>query len=162
MKYHLRKTDFVLINGAIAFGNTLKTMPEATKKDIANIEKVQDVLRRLPEYTPNIEASYGFNVGSHDVNSLCVNRGWHVYIEGRFDGRIEIGSYYNTADRNEDLERSKEFNFFFDLKYSFPFPKKIYLEWIEEVKNPNQYRKPGQYFELDTHLRIFRKVEQNV
>ena len=62
MKYYLQETDFILINGAIALGDGLTTMAEATAEDVSNIQKLQEVLWRLPEYTPNLSADYRFGV----------------------------------------------------------------------------------------------------
>lgn len=159
MKYYLQETDFILINGAIALGDTLKTMPEATADDVCNIEKLQEVLRRLPEYTPNLSADYSFGVlNVTDINFRGINRGWGVYINPGPDGLIEIASHYTILpDRDEDLEHEKEFYFFFSTQDQWEWNPKYFLEWIEEVKDPNRYRNPEQEFEINTHFEIINR-----
>ncbi len=126
MKYPLRETDFILINGAIAFGDTLKTMPEATAEDISNIEKFQGVLRLLPEAMLNVDAAYGFNVMNiNDIEFKGVNRGWHVGIEPYLDSLITIYSIYTVLpDEDEELEHEKEFYFTFNLTDSIDYDPK--------------------------------------
>jgi hypothetical protein len=159
VKYYLQETDFILINGAIALGDTLKTMPEASAKDVLNIEKLQEVLRRLPEYTPNLSADYRFSViNITDINFRGINRGWGVYINPNANGLIEIASHYTILpDRDEDLEHDKEFYFTFILDDGWDYDPKYFLEWIEEVKDPNQYRNPEQEFEIITHFEIINR-----
>jgi hypothetical protein len=159
MQFDVRKNDLILINGAIDFGDILKTMPEATANDIENIEKVQNLLRNLSDVPSNIDALYGFCIYSDDDNYVGANRGWGVAISTTHQSLLEIYSFYNDVpNRDEDLERSKEYQFHFwekDLNY-YKYPKKYYLEWIKEVSDPNQYRNPEQKFKLDADFRVWK------
>lgn len=156
MQFYLRKDDFMLINGAIDFGDILKTMPEASEKDIENIEKLQSILRNLSEVPPNIFSSYGFRIINKDSNFVGANRGWHVSIDTFKHNSLVISSFYNDMkDRDEDLEMSMEYSFQFGgYDDYFAFNSKYYLEWIKEVSDPNQYRNKEQYFELETEFCI--------
>ena len=153
MKYLLRETDYLLINGAIALGDRLKLMPEAAHDDVKNIERFQAVLRRLPEGSPDVTASYGFSVMKLDLDFVGVNRSWFVDLSP--DGRVEMASFYTIVpDRDEQLERSKEFSFVFTYREALPYSPKYYREWMEEVRDPDRWRNPQQDFEIDTVFRI--------
>ncbi len=78
MNYILRKCDLALMREVIDLGDRLKAMPEATPAIVHNIERFQAVLRRLPEATPNVRASYGFEVVKLTPEFAGVNRGWDV------------------------------------------------------------------------------------
>jgi hypothetical protein len=156
MQFDVRKNDLILINGAIDFGDILKTMPEATASDIVNIEKIQNLLRNLSDVPPNIDADYGFCIYSDEPNFVGANRGWGVSIDTQRNNLITIYSYYNDVpNRDEDLEMLKEYQFQFwekDLNY-YKYSQKYYLEWIKEVSDPNQYRNPEQSFEVETYFK---------
>jgi hypothetical protein len=157
MEFLLNKDDLFLIKAAISFGDRLKILPEITSVDIENINNLQAILLQLPKYTPNIDAEYGFGVTSYEMDYEGINRGWYVSLDTKRHNLIEIFSIYVIRPddaRDEDLERSSEYNFMFSLDNESFSSLKSYEGWIEEVRDPNRWRNPKQEFEIETDYKI--------
>ncbi len=151
MKYRLCKYDLEFIRGVIAFGEKLKTMPEATPEIMDKIRQVQEVLGKLPEVPSNIQAEYGFGVFCFDLNFHGVNRSWHVIVEPSDRGpMITVGSICCVVpDRAEHLERSIEIHCLFRPGLWPLNTPAEYEQWLAEVRDPNRWRNVEQEFEIE-------------
>lgn len=160
MQLVLRKCDFALIRDAIAFGDTLMKMPEATPSIRRNIRRIQELLRKLPEVPDDVTAEYSFGVMSWDPEFCGVNRDWHVMIEPDSEkggSMITIGSICAVVpDRAEDLERRIEHDFTFFPNRRPTADPSAYRRWAREVADPNAWRTPAQTVEIEADFRRSR------
>jgi hypothetical protein len=160
MQLVLRKCDFALIRDAIAFGDTLMKMPEATASIRRNIRRVQALLRNLPEVPDDVMGEYSFGVMSWDPEFRGVNRDWHVIVEPDSEkggSMITIGSICAVVpDRAEDLERRIEHDFTFFPNWRPTGDPSAYRRWAREVADPNAWRTPEQTFEIEADFRRSR------
>lgn len=140
----------ILVREAIMLGDRLKEMREATPEIAEKIRKFQEVLRRLPDATPNVSAGYGFSIMNLQPGFRCVNRSWFVSTQPQNNGLIEIASVYTVLpDRDESEERAQEDWFGFFLMGTPETDPTSYARWMEQVRDPNMWRRPDQEFEIE-------------
>ncbi len=152
-EYILHEWDLKLIQAAIRLGDVLICLSEATRQNKENILLFQEILRRLPKVTLNVEAGYSFSVSKLELDYVGVNREW--YVDLGQDGLIEIGSIYCTVPNRGAVEDSvHEDWFFYEPGWSRDYEPGRWLRWAEQVSDPNRWRRADQDFEIETEFEV--------
>ena len=132
-------------------------MPEIIPQNVKDITSFQGVLRRLPEATPNVDAEYGFAIINYDPDFMGANQDWFVSIMR--NGLIEVSIIYvDLPGRNWNIEQGEEDTFMFEPGYAREYSAERYQKWIDEVADPNRWRRPAQDFEMETHFEIIAET----
>ena len=138
MDFRIAPEEQGLIAAAIALGDWLAQQREAGRKERKIIAEMQQGLRALPA-VPKVRAEYGFQLRSLNGNGLLY-RAWRVSLS---DAGLEIYSVYSPEQKIELVEKmSHELNFWIKPGETSGHDGHYRAEWIEEVKNPAQFR-PG-------------------
>ena len=156
MKYLLRNCDLMLIQEAIKLGDKLKQLPEATREITENIGKLQDVLRKIPEYIPDVDAEYYFGQYCMDEDFQGAIRGWGVCTQR--SGSLWVPVLFSICTFVPyDLERGFEEEDYFEfLPESRPINDcNDYQRWISQVQDPGgSWRDAHLDFEVKADFQV--------
>ncbi len=138
MIFQIAPEEQPLVGAAIALGEWVTQQREAGRKDRKIVGEMLQALRALPAVS-KVRGEFGFQYRTLNGNGLLY-RAWRVSLS---DAGLEIYSVYSPDEKIELKDKmSHELNFWIRPGEGSGHDGHYRAQWIEEVKNPAQFR-PG-------------------
>jgi hypothetical protein len=142
--YTVRKDDEPLLRAALGLGDWLLAQNGVSRQQRKAIVALQEALRALPG-TPSLTiAEYGFHARWESADGRGLYRAWRVALS---PSGLEIYSVYSPDEKIEFEEKvAHELNFWQRPAHPATHDGFYYGEWIDEVGDPDRFRKDAAVF----------------
>jgi hypothetical protein len=145
--FDIRAQDRPLIAAALRLGDWLARHPDTTASQREAIPVLREALRRLPQESAGLDVSYGCRVEWY-TEAARMDRSWTAALDP-IDG-LQFFSIYSPWPGIEPWEQSAhELDFRLDPSAANTHDGYYYVEWVAEVSDPDQFRRPGCTFEVN-------------
>lgn len=150
--YTVRPEDAPLLHAAVGLGDWILAQRGVSRRQKRAVAALQDALRSLPGTPPPLIAEYGFHARWESPDGKGLYRAWRVALS---PSGIEIYSVFSPDEKIEFEDKvARELNFWQRPAKPATHDGFFYEEWIDEVSNPDQFRRTAALFECMAELEM--------